>query len=284
MRSLASVRDEFDHLHRLPAVARLADAERGRRPDAMLIPACEYFALEGLADLVGTMRRVRAAEPRADIEGVLLTMFDERTNLGQQVATVRQSSRKVFRTVIPRTSAWRSAEPRHAGDSYDASPRRRRAYRARPREVLSDPQPRLHKKKPQSTRSIAEGHIFSAVFANHGFPRVLIWTNAPRSERPQRAHPRPAGTSARLRRWKPTSIASGERLPAARPRRRPRLELAQSDSRQRHRQPIIVRRIGDDSRSSGGAAGTPRRSPAMRVPVVVRDVPSGKGSRCSRWR
>src|SRR5258708_23451300 len=55
--------------------------------DAVLIPLhCEYFALEGLADLVGTMRRVRAAlNPALDIEGVLLTMFDERTNLRQQV-------------------------------------------------------------------------------------------------------------------------------------------------------------------------------------------------------
>src|SRR6266850_8301983 len=61
--------------------------------DAVLIPLhCEYFALEGLADLVGTLRRVRGAlNPVLDIEGVLLTMYDERTNLGQQVATdVRQ--------------------------------------------------------------------------------------------------------------------------------------------------------------------------------------------------
>jgi chromosome partitioning protein len=74
--------------------------------DAVLIPLhCEYFALEGLADLVGTMRRVRAAlNPQLDIDGVLLTMFDERTNLGQQVATdVREFFKeKVFRTVIPR--------------------------------------------------------------------------------------------------------------------------------------------------------------------------------------
>ena len=72
----------------------------------MLIPLhCEYFALEGLADLVGTMRRVRGAlNPALDIEGVLLTMYDDRTNLGQLVARdVREFFKeKVFNTIIPR--------------------------------------------------------------------------------------------------------------------------------------------------------------------------------------
>ena len=74
--------------------------------DAVLIPLhCEYFALEGLADLVGTMRRVRGAlNPALDIEGVLLTMYDDRTNLGQLVARdVREFFKdKVFNTIIPR--------------------------------------------------------------------------------------------------------------------------------------------------------------------------------------
>jgi chromosome partitioning protein len=74
--------------------------------DAVLIPLhCEYFALEGLADLVGTMRRVRSAlNPQLDIEGVLLTMYDERTNLGQQVARDVRAffQEKVYDTVIPR--------------------------------------------------------------------------------------------------------------------------------------------------------------------------------------
>lgn len=74
--------------------------------DAVLIPLhCEYFALEGLADLVGTMRRVRSAlNPGLDIEGVLLTMYDDRTNLGQLVARdVREFFKeKVFNTIIPR--------------------------------------------------------------------------------------------------------------------------------------------------------------------------------------
>ncbi len=74
--------------------------------DTVLIPLhCEYFALEGLADLVATLRRVRGSlNPALDIEGVLLTMYDERTNLGQAVGRdVREFFKdKVFTTVIPR--------------------------------------------------------------------------------------------------------------------------------------------------------------------------------------
>jgi chromosome partitioning protein len=110
--------------------------------DAVLIPLhCEYFALEGLADLVGTMRRVRGAlNPALDIEGVLLTMFDERTNLGQQVATdVRQFFKeKVFRTVIPRNVRLGEA-PSHGVPVilYDVKSRGAEAYLALAREVLA---------------------------------------------------------------------------------------------------------------------------------------------------
>ena len=57
--------------------------------DTVLIPLhCEYFALEGLADLVATLRRVRAAlNPNLDIEGVVLTMNDERTNVNRDAKT-----------------------------------------------------------------------------------------------------------------------------------------------------------------------------------------------------
>jgi chromosome partitioning protein len=108
---------------------------------AVLIPLhCEYFALEGLAELVGTMRRVRAAlNPALDIDGVLLTMFDERTNLGQQVAAdVREFFKeKVFQTVIPRNVRLGEA-PSHGVPAilYDAKSRGAEAYVALAREVL----------------------------------------------------------------------------------------------------------------------------------------------------
>jgi chromosome partitioning protein len=110
--------------------------------DAVLIPLhCEYFALEGLADLVSTMRRVRAAlNPDLDIEGVLLTMFDERTNLGQQVANeVRGFFKdKVYRTVIPRNVRLGEA-PSHGMPVilYDVKSRGAEAYLALAREVLA---------------------------------------------------------------------------------------------------------------------------------------------------
>jgi len=110
--------------------------------DAVLIPLhCEYFALEGLADLVATMKRVRAGlNPTLDIEGVLLTMYDDRTNLGQLVARdVREFFKdKVFNTTIPRNVRLGEA-PSHGtpGVVYDAKSRGAAAYVALAKELLS---------------------------------------------------------------------------------------------------------------------------------------------------
>jgi chromosome partitioning protein len=109
--------------------------------DTVLIPLhCEYFALEGLADLIATLRRVRAAlNPSLEIEGVLLTMNDERTNLGQQVAKdVRAFFKdKVYKTVIPRNVRLAEA-PSHGvpAVTYDAKSRGAEAYTVLAREVL----------------------------------------------------------------------------------------------------------------------------------------------------
>jgi chromosome partitioning protein len=109
--------------------------------DSVLIPLpCEYFALEGLADLVTTLRRVRSSlNPGLAIDGVLLTMHDERTNLGQQVARdIRQFFKdKVFRTTIPRNIRLGEA-PSHGKPVilYDVKSRGAEAYLALAREVL----------------------------------------------------------------------------------------------------------------------------------------------------
>jgi chromosome partitioning protein len=109
--------------------------------DAVIIPLnCEYFALEGLADLVATLRRVRASlNPQLDIAGVLLTMHDERTNLGQQVARDIRAffHDRVYTTVIPRNIRLGEA-PSHGLPAllYDPKSRGADAYAALAREFL----------------------------------------------------------------------------------------------------------------------------------------------------
>ena len=146
---LAQLRDEFDFvIIDSPPSLGLLTLNALVAADKVLIPLhCEYFALEGLADLVATMRRVRASlNPTLDIEGVLLTMNDERTNLGQQVSKdVREFFKdKVYRTVIPRNVRLAEA-PSHGlpAVTYDARSRGAEAYFAFAKEVLERNEPAL---------------------------------------------------------------------------------------------------------------------------------------------
>jgi chromosome partitioning protein len=144
LRALVSpIRDVYDYIFiDCPPSLGLLTLNALVAADAVLIPLhCEYFALEGLADLVGTMRRVRAAlNPALDIEGVLLTMFDERTSLGKQVSTdVREFFKeKVFRTVIPRNVRLAEA-PSHGTPVilYDVKSRGAEAYLALAKEMIA---------------------------------------------------------------------------------------------------------------------------------------------------
>lgn len=108
--------------------------------DGILIPVqCEYYALEGLSDLMGTLRTVkRKLNPRLDIFGVVLTMFDGRTNFSTQVAQEvrRHFPGKVFTTSIPRNVRLAEA-PSHGipVTSYDRSSRGSVAYRELAEEV-----------------------------------------------------------------------------------------------------------------------------------------------------
>jgi chromosome partitioning protein len=110
--------------------------------DTVLIPLNgEYFALEGIAELMSTIERVRVAlNPGLAIEGVLLTMYDERTNLGQQVgANIREYfGDKVYGTVIPRNIRLGEA-PSHGVPVilYDARSRGAEAYIALAHEFLA---------------------------------------------------------------------------------------------------------------------------------------------------
>jgi chromosome partitioning protein len=141
-RVLDSIRHQFDYVFiDCPPSLGLLTLNALVAADSILIPLhCEYFALEGLADLVGTLRRVRASlNPGLDIEGVLLTMYDERTNLGHMVARdVREFFKeKVFNTVVPRNVRLGEA-PSHGkpGVLYDPKSRGSAAYFSLAREVL----------------------------------------------------------------------------------------------------------------------------------------------------
>ena len=142
-RFLTPLRDRFDHiLIDCPPSLGLLTLNALVAAEAVLIPLhCEYFALEGLADLMTTLRRVRAGlNPTLDVDGVLLTMYDERTNLGAQVAAnVREFFKeKVFQTVIPRNVRLAEA-PSHGlpVTTYDAKSKGAEAYVALAREFLA---------------------------------------------------------------------------------------------------------------------------------------------------
>lgn len=109
--------------------------------DSILVPVqCEYFALEGLSDLMNTVRIVRRSlNPSLALEGVLLTMFDGRTNLALQVAeeVKHYFPGKVYSTVIPRNVRLSEA-PSHGKpiSAYDRSSRGAEAYGAFAMEFL----------------------------------------------------------------------------------------------------------------------------------------------------
>jgi chromosome partitioning protein len=142
-RVLEPLRSDFDYIFvDSPPSLGLLTLNALVAADSVLIPLnCEYFALEGLAELVSTLKRVRAAyNPALDVEGVLLTMYDERTNLGQQVSRDIRGyfQEKVFRTVIPRNIRLGEA-PSHGVPVilYDVKSRGAEAYLALAREVLA---------------------------------------------------------------------------------------------------------------------------------------------------
>ena len=132
-RFLTPLRDRFDHIFiDCPPSLGLLTLNALVAAEAVLIPLhCEYFALEGLADLMTTLRRVRAGlNPTLDVDGVLLTMYDERTNLG---SAGRGERARVFQGEgvsdghSAQRATGRSAEPRLAGDGVRPEIERRRS-------------------------------------------------------------------------------------------------------------------------------------------------------------
>jgi chromosome partitioning protein len=109
--------------------------------DGVLVPLqCEYFALEGISELLATIRRVQGGlNPGLQIAGILLTMYDDRTNLSKDVAEEIRShfADKVYETVVPRNIRLAEA-PSHGLPifQYDIKSRGAVAYLALAREFL----------------------------------------------------------------------------------------------------------------------------------------------------
>lgn len=106
-RALAEVWDEYDYIFLdCPPSLGLITLNALTASDTFLVPIqCEYYALEGLSQLMNTARRIkRMYNPYLDVEGVLLTMYDGRLNLTQQVVNEvkRFFPKKVYSTTIPR--------------------------------------------------------------------------------------------------------------------------------------------------------------------------------------
>lgn len=140
-KALARVRDQYDViLIDCPPSLELLTINGLAAADSILIPVqCEYYALEGLSDLMSTLRMIkRRIHPTLDIFGVVLTMFDGRTNFSTQVAQEvrRHFPGKVFATVIPRNIRLAEA-PSHGipVTAYDKSSRGAVSYRELANEI-----------------------------------------------------------------------------------------------------------------------------------------------------
>ncbi len=105
--ALAPIRDRYDLIFiDCPPALNILTVNALTAADSVLIPMqCEYYALEGLSGLVGTIEQIRdSINPRLRIEGILRTMFDPRNNLSNDVAAqlIQHFGDRVFRTIIPR--------------------------------------------------------------------------------------------------------------------------------------------------------------------------------------
>ena len=140
-KALAAVSDDYDVIFiDCPPSLELLTLNALAAADSILVPVqCEYYALEGLTDLMSTLRLVKKRiNPKLEIFGVALTMFDGRTNFSTQVAQEvrRHFPGKVFAAVVPRNIRLAEA-PSHGLPVmyYDRSSRGAVAYKAMAEEI-----------------------------------------------------------------------------------------------------------------------------------------------------
>jgi chromosome partitioning protein len=147
-KALAPIRNQFDFiLIDCPPALDLLTVNSLVAADSVLIPIqCEFFALEGISQLLDTIDRLREnLQPALAIEGILLTMFDERTNLGRQVAADLRDffQAEVFQTIVPRSI--RLAEAPSFGKSiltYDPRSKGAESYIQLAKEIVANEQRR----------------------------------------------------------------------------------------------------------------------------------------------
>jgi chromosome partitioning protein len=152
-----SLRDQYDYIVvDCPPALDLLTLNALVASDSVLIPIqCEFFALEGISQLMDTVDRVREAfNPRLQVEGVLLTMYDDRTNLTRQVESDLREffGEEIFKTVIPRSV--RLAEAPSFGKpilAYDPRSRGAEAYIQLAKELVKHEQ-RARTESAQSAR------------------------------------------------------------------------------------------------------------------------------------
>ncbi len=142
-KALAPLRGRYDYiLIDCPPSLGLLTVNALVAADGVLIPVqCEYLALEGLSSLMATLQRVRSRlAPRLAVRGIILTMFDSRTHLAQDVVQEvrRHFSGQVFRSIIPRSVRLAEA-PSHGLpiSAYDPHSTGGQAYQALTRELLA---------------------------------------------------------------------------------------------------------------------------------------------------
>jgi chromosome partitioning protein len=143
--ALAELEAEYDYiLIDCPPALSLLTVNGLTAAHAVMIPMqCEYYALEGLTDLVETIKKVRNhLNPTLEIEGLLRTMYDSRNTLSQQVSEQlrKHFGNKVYRTIIPRNVRLAEA-PSHGvpGIRFDEQSKGAIAYKALADEVLGKP-------------------------------------------------------------------------------------------------------------------------------------------------
>lgn len=147
--ALQSIRDKYEFiLIDCPPALDLLTLNALAASDAVLVPIqCEYLALEGVSELLDTLMRLRRTiNPTLAIEGILLTMYDDRTSLSKQVAADLRSffGAQVFETIIPRNVRLAEA-PSHGVPVifYDIRSKGAESYIDLAKEVIANAQKRL---------------------------------------------------------------------------------------------------------------------------------------------